>query len=364
MSELSRQPPLDPTGVRRVLIIRPRFVGDVCLTLPVVDHVRRHAPHAAIDYLVEDTYAPLVDGDPRFARVVKAKRSNSISTAWQLLADLARSEYDLVLDLFCNPRTAIWTAATRASVRVGYPGKGWRSGRYNRFVYPTGKSAIAFHLTSINVLGWKVDWEAVPQLYVPERRCHLAAALVGELGVTPESRYVLLHPGAAWPTRRWEPDDFAAVAYRLVTETLDCSALILAGPGEEELAESVVERVSHPRCRLIAGVPLGDLPAVCAGASAFIGGDSGPIHVSVASGTPTVGIFGRNEPEMFFPYPPSLGHRAVYTGVWCSPCHRDVCSHLSCLRSISPETVWNALREILERRTPWPGARPALLEAL
>jgi ADP-heptose:LPS heptosyltransferase len=363
MSELSTQAPLDPAAVSRVLIIRPRFVGDVCLTLPVVDHLRRHAPQAVIDYLVEESYAPLVTGDPRLGRVVVARRNRSPLDAGRLLVNLAGAGYDLVLDLFCNPRTAIWTAATRAATRVGYPDKGWRSGRYNRFVRPTGKSAIAFHLTSVAVLGWEVDWDAVPALFIADEQRRLAAARLEEHGVTGETRYVLLHPGAAWPTRRWDPEDFANVAYRLVTEVPGCRALILAGPGEEPLASGIVSRVSHPNCRMISDVPLGELPALCAGASAFIGGDSGPIHVSAASGTPTVGIFGRNEPATFFPYRTRLGHRAVYTGVWCSPCDLNECPHVSCLRSISPEMVWSGVHEILERRTPWPDTHPVVLEA-
>jgi ADP-heptose:LPS heptosyltransferase len=74
------------------------------------------------------------------------------------------------------------------------------------------------------------------------------------------------------------------------------------------------------------------------------------LHVAVAAGTPAVGIFGRNEPERFFPYPAALGHRAAYAGVWCSPCHLDVCPHTSCLAAITPEWVWDALAEILARR--------------
>ncbi len=83
----------------------------------------------------------------------------------------------------------------------------------------------------------------------------------------------------------------------------------------------------------------------------------------VAAGTPTVGLFGRALPERFFPYPAGLGHRAVYNGVWCSPCPLDVCSHTSCMRSISVDRVWHALSEILTRSAPWPAAAPALVTA-
>jgi len=92
-----------------------------------------------------------------------------------------------------------------------------------------------------------------------------------------------------------------------------------------------------------------DVVAVVQLCRAFVGGDSGPVHIAVAVGTPTIGIFGRNEPERFFPYPESAGHRAVYARVWCSPCHRDECDHLSCLRAISPDWAWDVLERALAR---------------
>lgn len=366
MPNLSRKPPqpfLDPATLRRVLVIRPRFVGDLCLTLPVLDELRRQAPGAAIDYLAEDTCAPLLAGDPRLARVVSARRGASPVETARLLGELARAGYDLVLDLFCNPRTALWTAATGARDRVGYAGKGWRSAVYNRFPRHEGKSAVRFHLASIAALGWPTDGAAVPSLPIPEpeaRRARAGLARFGVASAADTGPLVAVHPGARWPTRRWPPERYAALLRRLVRGRAQVRALVLAGPGEEAEAGRIVEAVADPRCRAVTGLGLRELAAVLAGCAAFVGPDSGPLHVAVAAGTPTVGIFGRNEPERFFPYPASHGHRAAYAGVWCSPCHLDVCPHTSCLAAVTPEWVGDALAEILERRDPWPGpaARP------
>jgi lipopolysaccharide heptosyltransferase II len=364
MANLSRKPPespLDPRGVRRALVIRPRFVGDLCLTLPVVDHLRRHAPQAEVDYLTDAAYAPLLAGDPRLARVLSARRGAAPGAAAALFSALARAGYDLVLDLFCNPRTALWTAATGARVRVGYAGKGWRSSVYNRFPRHAGKSAVRFHLASIDTLGWETDPAAVPDLRIPDAEARAARGAVARFGVEAGdgARLVAIHPGARWPTRQWPPERYAALARQLLERRAECRALILAGPGEEPLAEQIVRAVDHPRCAAVGGLTLRELAALLAACAAFVGPDSGPVHVAVAAGTPSVGIFGRNEPERFFPYPARRGHRAVYAGVWCSPCHLDVCPHTSCLAAVTAERVWSALAEILERDTPWPAAAAA-----
>jgi len=339
---------VDPPTIRRALLIRPRFAGDLCLVLPVLEHVVRLAPGVRVDFLAEQPYAQLLEGDPRLHRLLTVPRKPSTKESARLFGWLAGAGYDLVLDLFCNPRTAVWTAATGARVRVGYRGKGWRSAVYNRHPVHEGKSAVRWHLASIAALGWPVDADAVPNLPVSAKE---VAVMRAHLKLPGDQRLVAIHPGARWPTRQWDPSRYAAVARRAAEHA---RVLVLAGPGEEALAKRIVAEAQSPRCTAVTDLDLRQLAALLAACDAFVGPDSGPLHVSVAVGTPTVGIFGRNEPERFFPYPASRGHRAVYAGVWCSPCDLDVCSHTSCLRALGPNLVWNALAEILERQTPWP----------
>lgn len=349
--------PVEPSSVRRALLIRPRFAGDLCLVLPVLEHVVRLAPGVRVDFLAEQPYAELLEGDPRLHQVLSVPRKPSAKESARVFGQLAGTGYDLVLDLFCNPRTAVWTAATGARERVGYRGKGWRSAVYNRHPVHEGKSAVRWHLASIAALGWPVDAEAVPSLPVRQKEIDVARARL-RLDMRQGTRLVAIHPGARWPTRQWDPARYAALARRAAGLA---HVLVIGGPGEEALATGIA---NDSGATPVTGLDLRELAALLATCDAFVGPDSGPLHVSVAVGTPTVGIFGRNEPERFFPYPAGHGHRTVYAGVWCSPCNLDVCSHTSCLRAIGPDMVWNALAEILERRTPWPGAARADAVAL
>src|SRR5690349_9218505 len=131
MSPASSQTPLDPASVGKVLVIRPRFVGDLCLTTPVLTRLKELAPAAAIHYLAEEEAAPLLERDPRLARLWAVPRQASALQTARLCGALRAEKFDLVLDLFCNPRTAVWTAATGARRRVGYPHKKLRSAAYN-----------------------------------------------------------------------------------------------------------------------------------------------------------------------------------------------------------------------------------------
>jgi heptosyltransferase-2/heptosyltransferase-3 len=337
-----------PEEIRKVLVIRPRFVGDVCLTLPVVAHLKRLAPQAELHYLVEEEAAPLLAGDPRLTRVWVASRHGSPLAGARLAGELRGVGFDLVLDLFCNPRTALWTAATGAPWRVGYPGKRMRSAAYNVPVRTDAVSAVAFHLASLEALGWPTR-EEVPALALSAAEKSAAWNHLAERGIPAGAELVGMHPGARFMTRRWQPEDFAALGRTLLAHRPRARLLVFGGPGEEELARSIAGAVGDPRVQPIVDTALRRFAALVSLCRAFVGGDSGPIHVAVAAGTPTVGIFGRNAPDTFFPYPESHGHRAIYARVWCSPCHLDVCDHLSCLRAISPEWVWEVLRTTLER---------------
>jgi ADP-heptose:LPS heptosyltransferase len=118
-------PPVDPRSVRRVLIVRPRFLGDLCLTLPVLDSVRDRCGGASVGYVVEREGAALLEGDPRVDELVIAPRNAGLAESLALVRRLRRFAPDLVIDLFCNPRTAQWSRLSGARVRVGYPNKGW-----------------------------------------------------------------------------------------------------------------------------------------------------------------------------------------------------------------------------------------------
>ena len=347
--------PLDPATVARVLLIRPRFIGDICLTLPTLDAVRRAAPGARVAYLDERESAPLLDGDPRVDELFVADRAGDLGATLALGARLRRFAPDLAIDLFCNPRTAALSALSGARTRVGYPNKGWRSALYTHHARPRTLSAIGFHLAALAALGWPAE-PGVPRLHIGGPvRAETDAALAA-LGVPAGARLVGLHPGARWPTRRWDAERYAALAGRYLDAEPHGVALITAGPGEEPRARAIAARLPARRAFVVEGWPIERLVALQSRCAAFVCGDTGPLHTAVASGAPTLGLMSRNRPAMFFPYPASAGHRAYYARVECSPCHRDECDDLRCLARLTVEGAWTLLAGMLARRDAAVGA--------
>lgn len=337
---------VDPAPVRRVLLIRPRFIGDICLTLPALEAVRAACPDARVAYLLEEESAPLLAGDPRVDELIVVPRRPGAAGTLALADRLRRFAPDVALDFFCNPRTALWTFLSGARVRVGYPNKGWRSALYTHHARPRTLSAVGFHLASLAALGWAAP-ARTPRLHVGAGA--RAGALDGlrELGVPDDAVRVGFHPGARWPTRRWDPERYLALATRLLEARPRAFALFTGGPGERALVESLSARVPGERARAIAGWPLGRFVGLQSLCAAFVCGDTGPLHTAVAAGCRTLGMMSRNRPAMFFPYEASLGHRAYYARVECSPCDRDTCDDLRCLTRLTVDGAWELLARML-----------------
>ena len=341
--------PVDPRSVRRILLVRPRFLGDVCLTLPALDAARAACPDARVAYVVEPDAAPLLAGDPRIDERIVVPRGPGASETLALIARLRRFAPDVALDLFCNPRTAVWTRASGARVRVGYPNKGWRSALYTHHARPRTLSAVGFHLASIAALGWPAP-HTVPRLHLAAGPREEAAIELERLGVPRGARLVGFHPGARWETRRWHPERFVALARLYLAREPEGVAVVTGGPAEEALVRGIVAELPAARARAAIAWPIERFVALQSRCAAFVAGDTGPMHTAVAAGTPTLGLMSRNRPAMFFPYPESHGHRALYARVECSPCDRDRCEDLRCLDRLSVEGAWALLAQMLERR--------------
>src|SRR5439155_13608514 len=95
--------PVDPGPVRRVLLIRPRYLGDICLTLPALDAVRAACPAAQVAYLTERESAPLIEGDPRVDELIVVPRSPGPRENITLIRRVRRFAPDVAFDFFCNP---------------------------------------------------------------------------------------------------------------------------------------------------------------------------------------------------------------------------------------------------------------------
>lgn len=362
-----------PLAAKRILVTRMKFIGDVVLTTPLLHSLRAAYPSAHIAYLAEANTCSLLRHHPSIDELIPYDITRpSVLEQGRVALMLRRTGFDVVLDLFSNPRSALLTFLSGAAVRVGLARAG-RGRFFTHQVHDDGapKTAIQFHDQFLRAIG-VVPTGTQPLLVVtaPERDA-MKTRLRGmdqpggrEEGRTsggPERRIVVLHAGATWPAKQWGAEPYARLA-TLLERSTGARILLTGGPRDEATLREVEER-SQRTARRVGALTLRELAALLSLADAFVGNDGGPMHISAAVGTPTVGIFGPGEEQIWFPYPSLLGHRALREDVPCHPCHLDVCNRpgdlfMECMKKLTPERVLDAVLRALDHTPVRPQGRP------
>jgi heptosyltransferase-1 len=137
-------------------------------------------------------------------------------------------------------------------------------------------------------------------------------------GLGGERRFALINPGAAWPNKRWPPDRYGEVA-AFLSEVRRLPSIVLWGPGEEAMARAVAD-ASGGSARVAPPTSLRDLLALSRAASLMVSGDTGPLHVAAAAGTPVVSIFGPTDPGRNGPWSPDDVSASRFG---CCACHYE-----------------------------------------
>ena len=335
---------------RRILVSRIRRIGDAILSLPVVDALREAHPDAAIDFLAEEGPAQAALGHPEIRSVLSYRGATlGLPAPPGLLLRLARGRYDWAIDLYGNPRSALLIAITGAPVRVGPARRARRLLYTHPMANPAGPiSAIDHHLLALKALGL-APRELKPRIHLgAEERSRGRAALDALL--PPGGPRVGLHVGNRWAAKRWPEARFRALLRAL--SRIGIRGLVLAGPGEEALAQRVATGAlgaGASPAPVLAGLPLRPYWSVLAALDLLVTNDGSPLHAGPALGVPTVGILGPTVPEIWFPYAAEDGHQLLCAEIWCRPCHRHQCPRMDCLEWIGVGDALGAVERGLNR---------------
>jgi ADP-heptose:LPS heptosyltransferase len=336
---------VDRSSVRRLLIIKLRAIGDVLLSTIVIPNLRRAFPEASIEFLTEPPAAPIILKNPLLDDVIVFDRS-SVGGTW-LVREVRRRHYDLVIDLFGNPRTALVTRLSGAQHRVGFGFRG-RAYAYSRIVKPRGGEV---HNTQFNL-------DALEAIGVPivDRRIHFPvspqdiefAEHFFAFHNVEEVPVVALNSGGGWYTKRWGVDRFAELGNRLSSE-YHVKILLVWGPGELADVESIRSMLTfEPLMPPVTS--LGQMAALLQRCSLMITNDSGPMHMGASLGTPVVGIYGPTNPDLQGPYGvDNVIVRNEY--LHCLGCNLTKCPvGIPCMKGLQVDRVLEAARSLLGRR--------------
>jgi len=294
-----------PSPPRRLIVLRLSSLGDIVHALPVAAASRAAFPTAHIAWLVDERWRPLVEQVEGLDAVLSVPR-NSWSGLRRGIARLRRERFDCVVDVQGLYKSALLAWFSGSPRRVGFDWASAREGAasmfYNLRVSPPHGHRIDKNLALAAAIGVRAcSAQPFGGAFFPLRIPPAAEASVREMLRSQNAgEYFMLSPGGGWLSKCWPAERYGELHRRLAVRQ-GWRGVISYGPGERELAESVRAAAGSPE-PLLLELDLPQLMAALRGARFFVGADTGPLHLSVALGTPVVGLYGPTDPLQTGPY--------------------------------------------------------------
>jgi lipopolysaccharide heptosyltransferase I len=337
-----------------VLIVKLSSIGDVVHTLPAAALLRRALPDARIAWVVERRAGAILKDSPVIDALIEVDsrawhkqlfRGAGIGQIRERPAELRDGpgannggRTDIAIDFQGLIKSGLVAFASRAKRRIGFETAELREAPSRLFLteqvatsglkhvieknLALSRAALAGSSSSISKTPAPGSYEFPIAVSTDDER--YVEAMIESKG----AGFAIVNPGGGWPTKLWPTELYAQLADWLWS---DCglASLVTYGPGEEKLAQSVADQARSGEAHPIAST-LKQYVGLARRASLFVGGDTGPLHLAAASGTPIVGIYGPTSAERNGPF----DSRDITVGrdLWCrADCHRRSCWHWECM---------------------------------
>jgi ADP-heptose:LPS heptosyltransferase len=327
---------------RDVLFIRLRLLGDIVFTIPAIQLFKQRFPGTRLHYVVEERFGEIAGLIPGIDRVITVPRRRGLKDILAFRRKIRELGIRTVFDFHSGPGAALLTLASGAPRRIGYrtPNRNWAySHRVDRFLNSAPTHSVYNQARLLQGIGIAAD-VIPPYPEIDMASFPLSAKLASFRGIHPR---VVVHLGAGNRFRDWGMDHFTALVQRLSSEKIP---VILIGGSPEEQARAL-------RLRAIQGVhdfsgPIStkELLSLIAGADAYVGADSGPLHVASLTATPLVALYGPNLAAISGPWRRD-DVRIIELDMACRPCSQRNCKYgtIPCMRNISVEKVHEAVSQ-------------------
>jgi ADP-heptose:LPS heptosyltransferase len=342
--QVRKRPPLplegfDPEKVKRVLLINSTALGDLLFSTPAIRALKETFPDWRLDLLVNPNYAALVQLNPHLESIIPFPgRSWRL---WPLMRELKRGQYDLVIILHGNdPEATLLAWATGSPYIIGSGGSPLNFA-YSEKVERQDpfEHAIERRLNFVRPLGADTTDKRM-QLFLPSRELIRTEVLLlrhfgGSLPLL-----VGFHPTGSGRYKWWPLEYYEELGNRL-HETYGAAILIISGRRDRQEAEALAARLTGPTL-VTGGRPLLEVAAFLHHCRLFVGNDSGPLHMALALGVPSIALLGADHPRRIGPQLVDWGTYLYRKGEVCSQehCLNHKCSDNLCLQAIKvPEVV-------------------------
>ncbi len=315
--------------MQSLLVIKPSSLGDIVHALQVVQVLAKERPECRISWVVRERFAGLVQAAPFVHEAIIFRRRDGWRAFWRLLRQLRGRQFDAVWDMQGLLRSGLMTAAAQAPVTWGRPDAREGAGIFYTRRVNRPEGAGPHHALEILQPFLRADGIA-PRLDFPLNLRAGVAYPWQEFFTGDPRRTFVIFTDSRGAEKEWPRfNELTALIFRSIPDSR--IAWCAGKPAKPEVA------VPADRFLNLTGCPMDQMIALVRQPATFIGNDSGPMHLSAASGNRVLAIFGPTSPRRFGPFPLD------------NPKHRAVEAPGGRLADLDPAAVLAALVELAAR---------------
>lgn len=327
--------------IKKILLIKPRGIGDIVLSTIILDDLKKNFPSAEIHYLTETFAKDALVNNPFVNKIHTMEKTEFVL---KVASRLRKEKYDMIIDLWSNPRTAQITFLIHSKYRVGFS---YRGRRYAYNILGTsgkGEHHSAEHnLELLKPLGITITSKQI-HFYTNNEDDYWAAEFIKE-NKRLEKIIIGIVPSGGWKSKRCDANKWVEIC-NAIKQKLDVIFLILWGPGDESDANFIKNNLRDDAI-LIPKVSIGKLSSLIKQCHLIIANDSGPMHIAAALGIPTIGIFGPTNPKAHGPYSPNSDY-VIKEDLHCIICNKLECPYNhECMQQLPVEEVVMKMQKLL-----------------
>ena len=352
---------------KRILIIKQSSLGDIVHTLPLVHALKRCYPACQIGWIVEKGLSALVANDPAVDTVYpihipstsepgagRFVYGRALAATWRTLRNLRSAfrahPYDIVLDLHASFRSGLLGLTNPGGLRFGFADAKELNPLFQHHLVKneTGvEHALDKNLLFCAPLACPPD-PADLYLCASEEDHKQMQAFLAHEGLGKEDRLVYVNATARWQSKFWLSSRWAELCCQLQASKVQP----IFGGSREDLPYIEEITRSMPQHAIVAAgrLSLTESVALMQRAAAYVGLDTGPMHMAALCGTPVVALFGPTHPERVGPY--GAGHTIIQAEeVACLCCRKRQCATPRCMEGISVAAVYERVMAYVQQNS-------------
>jgi heptosyltransferase I len=284
----------------RFLVVRLGSLGDIVHTFPAIAALRETFPAAQITWLTHPRWESLVAASD-LATEVWAADTRSVKSLREIIRRIRAAKFTKAIDYQGLWKSAGLPLLGGLATRIGFSSETIREWGVP-ILYTDQVRCVTTHIAEQNgelsQRAGAIKTVAPFTLRIERKEDDIVRQFLKEHAI---ARYVLLSPGGGWRSKCWPPERFGLLCRR-IRSTLNLRCVVNYGPGEEGLVQAV-KSASGSAEPIAQSGSMENLMSVAQNALCIVGGDTGPLHLAVALGTPSVSIYGPTDPQRNGPYP-------------------------------------------------------------